>query len=79
MSSARILVPVSTSKTLRNTVAHAIDRCLEDATDGATVHFVYPVSERVTYDVETAETEQGRELLDRVRIWAEEDLGEDAE
>ncbi|NHN42335.1 monovalent cation/H+ antiporter subunit E [Halorubellus sp. JP-L1] len=114
MSSARILVPVSESTTLRNTVAHAIDLCLEDSkdrgdsgrpektdgpeetdvredTDGRkdsgvskngddrpTVHFVYPVSERLTYDVETTETREARDLLDRVTVWAEEDLGDDA-
>jgi multicomponent Na+:H+ antiporter subunit E len=77
--STRIVVPVSRSDTLRNTVAHAIDRCLEDASGRATVHFVYPVSERLTYDVETGETREAREVLDRVTVWAEEDLGDDAE
>nr|WP_193570748.1 monovalent cation/H+ antiporter subunit E [Halorubellus sp. JP-L1] len=46
--------------------------------DRPTVHFVYPVSERLTYDVETTETREARDLLDRVTVWAEEDLGDDA-
>jgi len=104
----RLLVPVSDSKTLRNTVAYAIQEALERAEGtepsgsddegaserngegenkeksereerpAATVHFVYPLAERLTFDADTEELETARTLLDRVGVWAEEDLGEDA-
>jgi len=42
------------------------------------VHFVYPLSERLTFDTQTTEADSARSLLDRVAVWAEEDLGDDA-
>ncbi|WP_135362662.1 monovalent cation/H+ antiporter subunit E [Halosimplex halophilum] len=81
MSGARLLVPVSESPTLRNTVAYAVGEALDaaDATgDRAAVHFVYPVSERLTIGEDSRETERARELLEKVTVWAEEDLGDDA-
>lgn len=80
MTSHRLLVPVSESPTLRNTVAYAIERALEHITEtdeSPSVHFVYPVSERLTFDAEPAEVKTGRTLLERITVWAEEDLGED--
>jgi len=82
VTETRILVPVSDSVTLRQTVAYAVRYAVERSEESgstASIHFVYPLSERLTYDTETAETETGRSLLDRVSVWAEEDLGEDAD
>ena len=77
-----MLVPVSESGTLRNTVEYAVRQAVEHATDSgrpATIHFVYPVSERLTFDTETDETRTARTLLDRVSVWAEEDSGDNEE
>ncbi|SIR84329.1 multisubunit sodium/proton antiporter, MrpE subunit [Haladaptatus litoreus] len=82
LTSSRLLVPVSESRTLRNTVAYVVQEALERATEtgsSATIHFVYPLSERLTYDSETKETETAHTLLDRVAVWAEEDLGDNAD
>ncbi|WP_135819881.1 monovalent cation/H+ antiporter subunit E [Halostella litorea] len=75
--SARILVPVGKSITLRNTVAYAVRQAAERAAAGeaATVHFVYPVTGRVA---DPAELDEPESLLDRVEVWAREDLGDDA-
>jgi multicomponent Na+:H+ antiporter subunit E len=79
VASSRLLVPVSDSGTLRSTTEYAVRRAVEQATETgvpATVHFVYPLSERLTFDTETAETRTARELLERVSVWAEEDRGD---
>jgi multicomponent Na+:H+ antiporter subunit E len=81
VSGARLLVPVSESPTLRNTVAYAVGEALDRAGETgepAAVHFVYPVSERLTIGEDSTETERARDLLEKVTVWAEEDLGEDA-
>ncbi|WP_134672057.1 monovalent cation/H+ antiporter subunit E [Halorussus marinus] len=76
MTGTQILVPVRDSVTLRNTVAYAAESAV-DAEPGAapTLHFVYPVSERVTVG---DPPEDATELLDRVRAWVAEDLGDNA-
>ena len=82
VTASRLLVPVSESVTLRNTVAYAVREALERAEEGGTsaaVHFVYPLSQRVTAIDDTGEISEARELLERVTIWAEEDLGDDVE
>ena len=82
MPSARLLVPVTESATLRSTVEYAVHQATEHATEtssAATVHFVYPVSERLTYNAETDETRTAETLLERVSVWAEEDRGENVE
>ncbi|RRJ32070.1 monovalent cation/H+ antiporter subunit E [Halocatena pleomorpha] len=82
MTDLRLLVPVSESVTLRNTVAYAIRHALErtDETEGAaTIHFVYPLSERPTLDPKSEETTVADTLLDRVTVWTEEDIEDDAE
>jgi multicomponent Na+:H+ antiporter subunit E len=75
---ARILVPVGESITLRNTVAYAVreaaSRVEEDG--AATVHFVYPVTGRVA---DQAGLEDPRALLERVEVWARDDLGDEAD
>jgi multicomponent Na+:H+ antiporter subunit E len=95
MSGARLLVPVSDSATLRNTVAYAVRAAVEGTdhaeTDGEsaasdraapserTVHFVYPISQRTTPGNDTGELRASRELLERVEVWAAEDLGDDTD
>ena len=81
MTSARLLVPVTESGTLRSTVEYAVRQAIEHAaeTGPAAIHFVYPVSERLTFQTETDETRTARTLLDRVTVWAEEDRGDNVE
>lgn len=77
MSDSQLLVPVSPSETLRQTVEYATRTTLDS--DGATaVRFVYvhpaKLPRRETDDArKTAE-----ELLDRVSVWAREDADEAA-
>jgi multicomponent Na+:H+ antiporter subunit E len=80
LTSPRLIVPISESGTLRSTIEYAVRRATERAAEtgtSATVHFVYPVSERLTFDAETEETRTARALLERVRAWAEADRGDD--
>jgi multicomponent Na+:H+ antiporter subunit E len=77
-----VLVPVTESTTLRSTIEYTVRQVTEHAAEtesSATIHFVYPVSERLTFETETDETETARTLLDRVNVWAEEDRGDDEE
>jgi multicomponent Na+:H+ antiporter subunit E len=79
VTATRLLVPISESVTLRNTVAHAVRTANEHAAErggDAVVHFVYPLSERRLAD---SEREAATEVLDRVATGATEDLGEDAD
>jgi multicomponent Na+:H+ antiporter subunit E len=76
----RLLVPVSDSNSLRNTVAHVLQEGVERGGRGTSaVHFVYPLAERVTSDPDSDELEAARTLLERVAVWAEEDLDEDTD
>jgi multicomponent Na+:H+ antiporter subunit E len=78
MSGGDLLVPVEDSVTLRQTVAHAVERARE--TDGpVTLHFVYPISERPVGGEDSEIAGEAEALLDRIEVWAEEDLGEDAD
>jgi len=82
VTGAGFLVPVSESPTLRPTVAHALQEALDRIDDGAesaAVHFVYPVSDRSSVGDGSPETEQARDLLEKVTVWAEEDLGEESD
>lgn len=75
-----LLVPVGTSVTLRNTVAYAVRIAQEEAAEAggaATVHFVYPAVWRAVESTRAKKLERSRELLDRVEVWAEEDLDPD--
>lgn len=79
VSGERLLVPVSETETLRQTVEYAVSRALEDGTGAVRFVFVHaPDAERG--EVPTAELERdvdsADELLDRAGIWAEEDAGE---
>jgi len=75
----RLLVPVSDSETLRETVASVVREVTERAEETgerSVVYFVYPMSGRIRFDEEPREAETARSLLDRVEVWAAEDLGE---
>ncbi|MFP4590264.1 MAG: monovalent cation/H+ antiporter subunit E [Halobacteriales archaeon] len=72
MSGPRILVPVAASDTLRRTVTVAVDRASEGDEPG-TVRAVFLPAFRADYASREAEIAQGRELLDRVALWIEED------
>jgi multicomponent Na+:H+ antiporter subunit E len=75
-----VLVPVSESETVRNTVAHVVRAVAEgDHADARpAVHFVSPVSwQRRRLDADAHQKAQ--DLLDRVETWVDEDLGVEGE
>ncbi|EJN60384.1 monovalent cation/H+ antiporter subunit E [Halogranum rubrum] len=79
-ASANILVPVGESPTLRNTVAYAVQIAHDRAAEmgqTATIHFVYPAVWRTVEPTRADKFERAQELLDRVEVWAEEDLGDE--
>jgi len=79
-----LLVPVVDSATLRNTVAYAVRDAIDRSGAQAStpsVHFVYPISWR-PIDGAVEPPEDPQEILERVAVWAREDLegdGEDAQ
>ncbi|WP_101296586.1 monovalent cation/H+ antiporter subunit E [Halegenticoccus soli] len=76
----RILVPVGESTTLRNTVAYAVRVAQDDATErgvSATVHFVYPAVWRSVEPTRAEKFERAGDLLERVEVWAREDVEPD--
>ena len=77
--SSRILVPVGESSTVRNTVAYALREARSgvEAGEDATVHFVYPARWRIVDGDARDDSSAARDLLERVRVWAEEDLDTD--
>lgn len=78
--SPRILVPVGESSTFRNTVAYAVREArsaAEKTGEEAVVHFVYPVSWSLGDQEEPSAVESVVDLLDRTRVWAEDDLDYD--
>ncbi|SEO37426.1 multicomponent Na+:H+ antiporter subunit E [Halogranum amylolyticum] len=81
-ASAHVLVPVGESPTLRNTVAYAVQTARERAEETgetAIVHFVYPAVWRAVEPTRAEKFERAEELLDRVELWAKEDLAGDEE
>ncbi len=80
MSDNRLLVPVSQSPTLRQTVEYAVDIALDDAGEGY-LQFVYVHStDRAAMEsAESPQRDSARELLNRVSVWAKEDAGGTAE
>mgnify|MGYP006277960335 FL=1 len=76
MTESRLLVPVDESASLRNTVAYVVEEALERADEEgstATIHFVYPLPEKITFRSGSSRADAARTLLDRVASWAEED------
>jgi multicomponent Na+:H+ antiporter subunit E len=79
VTDTRLLVPVSDSGTLRETVAYVVRRSAERAGktgESTAIHFVYPLSGRLRFEEEPEEARTARTLLERVDAWAREDLGE---
>ncbi|SDJ44604.1 multisubunit sodium/proton antiporter, MrpE subunit [Halovenus aranensis] len=81
MSDNRLLVPVATSSTVRQTVEYAVRTALDGEGDGY-VRFVYVHSPEVSDDrlddQRESDVETISELLDRITVWAEEDAGDHA-
>ena len=82
MSGERILVPVSKSPTLRQTVEFAVRRALEDGPGH--VHFVFAHSAELTDPASTTaerdiDMSSAQGLLDRAAVWAKEDAGDHVE
>jgi multicomponent Na+:H+ antiporter subunit E len=78
MPGADLLVPVEDSVTLRQTVAYAVERA-RDVDGPVTLYFVYPISERPVGGEDSELAGDAEALLDRIEVWADEDLGEDAD
>lgn len=70
------MVPISDSVTLRNTVAYAVRHAVEVDVSNPIVHFVYPYSQQLAAGEDTTDAE---ELLDRVEVWASDDLGDNGD
>jgi multicomponent Na+:H+ antiporter subunit E len=82
VTGSRSIVTVSESDTLRETVAYAVRQAIsraEEPGDGAEIHFVYPLSGQVGFEEDPRGVDTGRTLLDRVDVWAEEDIGEETD
>lgn len=75
MSDSRLLVPVSASGSLRQTVEYAVRTAL-DGERPATVRFVYIHSAELPPEETSEAREEAGELLDRVAVWAREDAGD---
>ena len=71
----RVLVPLSESVTVRQTVAYAIQSGFESA-DAVEVHLVFAVPYDSTVEEGKRAVGRGERLLDRATAWAEEDADE---
>ncbi len=75
MAANRILVPLSDTVTVRQTVAYAIQSALESADEAIECHLVVAIP----YDADVPEGQQqitaATELLSRAKSWVEEDIG----
>ncbi len=73
----RLLVPLSTSVTVRQTVGYAVRSALEG--DGpAELHFVVAVPDDAGMSGDTRHLEEADDLLERARTWANEDADDGA-
>lgn len=70
-----LLVPVGSSETLRNTVAYAVRTAIDR--EAAAVHFVAPVEWRDVGAATDPERAEIQDLLDRVAVWADEDIADE--
>ena len=77
VSDEYLLVPVASSKTLRQTVEYAVDTALEDG--AGTVRFVYVYPSELDEDQLEASDDDVRTLLSRVEVWARDDADEHAD
>ena len=74
-SDGGLVVPVGESVTLRATVAYAVETAIEDGL--SELHFVAPVAWHDLGDVKAAVRQETRDLLERVSVWAREDVSGD--
>ena len=76
---AGVIVPVTRSVTLRQTVGYVIQRALDQLADGEPpqIHFVFIASWRADDPGSTADRKQADELLEQVTTWSQFDLEED--
>lgn len=82
MSANRLLVPVSDSSTIRQTVEYAVKTALEEGPGH--VRFVYLSPREYDHDIPSGaehvrDFESAETLLDRVAVWARQDAGDHAE
>ena len=77
MPSERILVPVSETNTLRETVGYVVNEALSHAAvkEPALIRFVY-IHSSDTDSISEEQREASEELLSRVSVWATEDAGD---
>lgn len=81
MADNRLLVPVSDSPTLRQTVEYAVGTALEESGSGY-IQFIYvhapdqTVTDSDLVDSSRDPVAVAEELLDKVTVWANEDAGE---
>ena len=75
---AGVIVPVTRSVTLRQTVGYVIQRALDQLADGEPpqIHFVFIASWRADDPGSTADRKQADELLDQVTTWSQFELEE---
>ncbi|MFC6718212.1 monovalent cation/H+ antiporter subunit E [Natrialbaceae archaeon GCM10025810] len=76
MADSRVLVPLSETVTVRQTVGYAVRAGLEDA-DSLECHFVVALPNDVDEPDGERVLEEARELLDRAETWATEDVDAD--
>lgn len=74
MTTDRLLVPVSDSPTVRDTVTYAVSRALEDGPGELRFAFVHPPAEATDPDSERRQ-QAADEFLSKVESWAREDAG----
>ncbi|GAA5474330.1 hypothetical protein Hhis01_01744 [Haloarcula hispanica] len=73
-------MPVADSVTVRNTVAYAIEQAESAAREGqqqVSLHLVAVASTRAVDPDAQTELGQAKDLLDRIEVWLDEDLGAD--
>ncbi len=82
MSDNRVLVPVSETRTVRQTVEYAVRTVLEDGPGHIRFVFVHPTAAGDDMEQATdpaSNTEEAEGLLNRISVWAQEDAGDHAE
>lgn len=82
VSDNRVLVPVSETRTVRQTVEYAVRTVLEDGPGHIRFVFVHPTAAGDDMEQATdpaSNTEEAEGLLNRISVWAQEDAGDHAE
>lgn len=79
MPDERLLVPVSRSPTLRQTVAHAVETALSAESGHIRFAFVHSPEKFDGIDEEAVRLDAAEELLSRVAVWVEEDADDRAD